>query len=78
MASLFIYLNIWLLPVNPSNTTHQIPTTFIFKKFPEIFMSVNHSLTSQKDILYQFLKAAENALVDFPTFSKLKEWNVIL
>lgn len=48
MASLFTYLNIWLLPVNPSDTTHQIPTTLIFKRFPEIFMSMNHSLSPTK------------------------------
>lgn len=48
MASLFIYLNIWLLPVNPSDITHQIPTTLIFKRFPELFTSVKHILSPTK------------------------------
>lgn len=77
-ASLFTYPNIWLLPVNPSDITYQIPTRFIFKRFPKTFMSVNHSLSSRKDIPYQFLKAVENALVAFPSVSKLKKWNVTL
>lgn len=76
--SMFTYLNIWLLPVNPSDITYQIPTTLIFKRFPETFMSVNHSLSPQRDIPYQFLRAVENVLVAFPAVSKLKEWNVTL
>lgn len=78
ITSLFTYLNIRLLPVSPSDITYQTPITLIFKRFPEIFTSVNHSLSPQRDIPQQFPRAVENALVAFPAVLKLKEWNVTL